>query len=103
MKPTLIAAFALFAFSNTAFALCKYKAADGSWTYANTCNRTPDKEIDESAVLLLKKNQAYKNPESGLEGRRLRGFEYADTTHSGMRIRMVEPNKAPPAKEFTTQ
>ena len=103
MKPTLIAAFVLFAFSNTAFAFCKYKAADGSWTYANTCNRTPDKEIDESAALLLKKNQAYKNPDSGLEGRRLRGFEYPDTTHSGMRIRMVEPNKAPPAKEFTTQ
>ena len=103
MKHTLIAAFVLFCFSNTAFALCKYKAADGSWTYANSCYRAPDKEIDESAALRLKRNQADKTPDSGLEGRRLRGFEYSDTTHSGMRIRMVEPNKAPPEKEFTTQ
>ena len=103
MKHALIAAIILFGFSNAAFALCKYKAADGSWTYANSCNRTPEKEIDESAALVLKRNQAYKKPDSGLEGRRLRGFEYSDTTHSGMRIRMVEPNKAPPRKEFTTQ
>ena len=103
MKHTLIAAFVLFSFSNTVSALCKYKAADGSWTYAKSCARAPEKEIDESAALVLKRNQAYKKPDSGFEGRRLRGFEYSDTTHSGMRIRMVEPNKGPPQKEFTTQ
>ena len=103
MKRTLIAAFVLFSFSNAAFALCKYKAADGSWTYANSCARAPEKEIDESAMLVLKRNQADKKIDSGLEVRRLRGFEYSDTTHSGMRIRMVEPNKGPPEKAFTTQ
>ncbi len=103
MKPTLIAAFVLFSFSNTAFALCKYKSADGSWTYAKSCARTPGKEIDESAVLVLKRNQAYKKIDTGVEGRRLRGFEYADTTHSGMRIPMVEPNKRPAENAFTTQ
>ena len=103
VKPTLIAACVLFSFSSTAFALCKYKSADGSWTYAKSCARSPEKEIDESAALVLKRNQADKKPDSGLEGRRLRGFEYADTTHSGMRIPMVEPNKVPPKKEFTTQ
>ncbi len=103
MQRALIVAFVFFSFSSTAFALCKYKAADGSWTYANTCARMSEKEIDESATLVLKKNAAYKKADPSIEGRRLRGFEYADTTHSGMRIRMVEPNKAPPESDFTSQ
>ena len=103
MRRALIAAFILCSFPNVVLALCKYKAADGSWTYAKTCAPTPGKEINESAALLLKKNEAYRKSDSGVEVRRLRGFEYADTTHSGMRIRMVEPNKGPPEKEFTTQ
>ncbi len=103
MKRTLIAAFVLFSFSNTVFALCKYKAADGSWTYAETCAPMTEKEIDQSATLVLKKNKADRKSDSGLEARRLRGFEYSDTTHDGMRIRMVEPNKSPRQKEFTTQ
>ena len=103
MKRALSVAFVRFSFSNAAFALCKYKAADGSWTYANTCAPMTEKEIDQSATFVLKKNKADRKSDSGLEARRLRGFEYSDTTHSGMRIRMVEPNKAPPEKEFTTQ
>ncbi|GMQ74863.1 MAG: hypothetical protein BMS9Abin01_0103 [Gammaproteobacteria bacterium] len=103
MQRALITAFVFFSFSSTAFALCKYKAADGSWTYAKTCAQMSEKEIDESATLVLKKNAAYKKPDPGIEGRRLRGFEYADTTNSGMRIRMVEPNKRPPEKEFTSR
>ncbi len=103
MQRVVIAALIFFSYSSTAFALCKYKAADGSWTYAKTCARMSEKEIDGSAALLLKKNAAYKKPDPGIEGRRLRGFEYADTTNSGMRIRMVEPNKGPPEKEFTSQ
>ncbi len=103
MKRALIAAFILFGFSNAAYALCKYKAADGSWTYANTCAPMTEKEIDQSAALVLKKNKADRKSDSGLEARRLRGFEYSDTTHDGMRVRMVEPNKRPPEKEFTTQ
>ncbi len=103
MRRILVGAFVLLSFSSTAFALCKYRAADGSWTYAKTCAQIPEKEIDESAASLLKKNAAYKKPDAGFEGRRLRGYEYAVTTNSGMRIRMVEPNKAPPEKEFTSQ
>ena len=103
MKRALIAAFILFGFSNAAYALCKYKAADGSWTYANTCAPMTEKEIDQSAALVLKKNKADRKSDSGLEARRLRGFEYSDTIHDGMRIRMVEPNKGPPEKAFTTQ
>ncbi len=103
MKRALITAFILFGFSNAAFALCKYKAADGSWTYAKTCAPITEKEIDQSATLVLKNNQADRKSDSGLEARRLRGFEYSDTTHDGMRIRMVEPNKRPPENEFTIQ
>ncbi len=103
MKRALIAAFILFGFSNAAYALCKYRAADGSWAYANTCAPMTEKEIDQSAALVLKKNKADRKSDSGLEARRLRGFEYSDTIHDGMRIRMVEPNKGPPEKEFTTQ
>ena len=103
MQRALIAAFVFFSFSSTALALCKYKAADGSWTYAKTCTQIPDKEINESAALVLKKNAAYKKPDPAIEGRRLRGFEYSNTTQSGMRIRMVEPNKRPREKEFTSQ
>jgi hypothetical protein len=62
-----------------------------------------EKEIDESAALVLKKNQESKKVETGVEGRRLRGFDYSDTTHSGMRIRMVEPNKAPSGGAPTSQ
>jgi hypothetical protein len=92
MKHIVFTAILLLGVSNSASALCKYKAADGSWTYAKTCREKPEKEIDESASLVLQKN-----------GRRLKGYEYSDTTHSGMRIRMVEPNKGPPEKEFTSQ
>ena len=103
MRNALLAACMLFVFSNAALALCKFKAADGSWTYAKSCAPLPEKEIDQSAALLLKKNAAVQDPGTGLEPTRLRGFEYSDTTHSGMRIRMVEPNKAPAKDELATQ
>lgn len=84
-------------------ALCKYKASDGSWTYAKTCREKPDKEIDESAALVLQRNSDQRDRDEGVEVRRLRGYEYSDTTHSGMRIRMVEPNKAPADERPATQ
>lgn len=103
MKRALLAALILSACSGSASALCKYKAADGSWTYAKSCARMSEKEIDQSANAVLKRNEASKKTDSGVEVRRLRGFEYSDTTHSGMRIRMVEPHKNPPEKKFTTE
>ncbi len=103
MPRALIAAFVFFSFATTALALCKYKAADGSWTYAKTCAPVADKEINQSASMVLQKNAAFQKSDPRLESRRLRGFEYSDTTHSGMRIPMVEPNKGPPEKAFTTQ
>lgn len=103
MKYALLITCILFGFSNAALALCKFKAADGSWTYAKTCAPLDEKEINESAALRLKKNATVQEADSGIEPTRLRGFEYSDTTHSGMRIRMVEPNKAPANKEFTAQ
>ncbi len=96
MKRALIAAFILFSWSGSSVALCKYKSADGSWTYAKSCAPISDKEIDQSASMVLQRNEAYKKPDAKLESRRLRGYEYADTTHSGMRIPMVEPIKGPP-------
>lgn len=103
MKRALIAAFILMGWSSSTLALCKYRSADGSWTYAKTCAPVADKEINQSASMVLQKNAAFKKSEPGVESRRLRGFEYSDTTHSGMRIPMVEPNKGPLEKEFTTQ
>ncbi|TFH48268.1 MAG: hypothetical protein E4H01_06680 [Lysobacterales bacterium] len=103
MKYALIIACILFSFSNAAVAFCKFKAADGSWTYAKSCTPLPEKEITESAALQLKKNASVKDPGPSLEPRRLRGFEYSDTTHSGLRIRLLEPNKAPAANTVTTQ
>ena len=99
----LIVAMVLFVWSGPSLALCKYRAADGSWTYAKTCAPASDKEINQSASMLLQENAAYKKPEASIESRRLRGYEYFDTTHSGMRVPMVEPNKGPPKPEFTTQ
>lgn len=90
----LIAIVAL-GISGQASALCKYKASDGSWTYAKSCREKPDKEIDESAALVLQRNNDQRDRDEGVEVRRLRGYEYSDTTHSGMRIPMVEPNKPP--------
>ena len=103
MKSAVMLTLFCFGFSNSALALCKFKAADGSWTYASTCAPLSEKEIDESAALVLKKNASDQKPAPGVQPRRLRGFEYSDTTHSGMRIRMVEPNKPPPGDGFTTQ
>ena len=103
MKRALMVAVVALACPNMVAAACKYKAADGSWTYSHSCARMSEKEIDQSAAMVLKKNQQQRTPDSGLEGVRLKGFEYSDTTHSGMRIRMVEPNKAPPKQNTTTQ
>jgi hypothetical protein len=103
VKYALFAAFVMFAWSSAASALCKYKAADGSWTYATSCARMSEKEIDQSANAVIKRNETFKNDDTGVEVRRLRGFEYSDTTHSGMRIRMVEPNKSRPEEKFTTE
>ena len=103
MKHIVFTAIIALGVSNSAFALCKYKAADGSWTYAKTCREKPEKEIDASASLVLQKNYEQQKPDESIEGRRLQGYGYSDTTHSGMRIRMVEPNKGPPEKEFTSQ
>jgi len=101
VKRALIAASILAACSTPAGAACKYRAADGSWTYSQSCARMSEKEIDESAAMVLKRNQEYRKPQSGVEVRRLRGFDYSNTTHSGMRIPMVEPNKAPAEKTPT--
>jgi hypothetical protein len=103
VKRVLIAACICFICVSSAGAACKYKAADGSWTYSQSCARMSEKEIDESANMVIKKNQEYRKPETGVEGRRLRGFDYSNTTHSGMRIRMVEPNKGPPKQELESQ
>jgi hypothetical protein len=99
----LVATFILLGISSTASALCKYQSADGTWTYAKSCAPLSEKEIDQSASAVIKRNEASKKIDTGVEVRRLRGFEYSDTTHSGMRIRMVEPNKDLPAREFTTE
>ena len=85
-----------------ASAVCKYRSSDGSWTYAKTCREKPDKAIDESAALVLQRNNEQKKRNEGVEGRRLRGYEYSDTTHSGMRIPMVEPNKGPSGNGSTS-
>ena len=103
MKHAVITACVLVGFASPALALCKYKAADGSWTYGHTCASMSEKEIDGSANRLINRNEALKNPDNGLEARRLRGYEYSTTTQSGMRIRMVEPNKGPPEQEFTSR
>jgi hypothetical protein len=103
VKRAVIAAMIVFGCSSSASALCKYKAADGSWTYSNTCAPMTEKAIDQSANAVVKRNEEFKKPGASVEGRRLRGFDYSDTTHSGMRIRMVEPNKAPSKQEFTSQ
>lgn len=103
MKPVVIAAILALSWSGGAAALCKYKAADGSWTYSQSCARMSEKEIDQSAREVMDSRAEQKKIGRGVEGRRLRGYEYSDTTHSGMRIKMVEPNKGPPEKEFTTQ
>jgi len=99
----LLASFILLGISSAASALCKYQAADGTWTYAKSCAPLSEKEIAQSASTVIKRNEASKKPDTRVEARRLRGFEYSDTTHSGMRIRMVEPNKGLPAEEFTTE
>ena len=101
MKHIVFTAILAPGVSNSASAVCKYKAADGSWIYAKTCREKPEKEIDESVSLVLQKNYEQQKPDESVEGRRLQGYEYSDTIHSGMRIRMVEPNKGTPEKEFT--
>ena len=107
MTRALLAAFIFFggllAWPSAALALCKYQAADGSWTYANTCAPLSEKAITQSANAVMKNNAADKKVDSGIDARRLRGYEYSTTTHSGTRIRMVEPNKRPPEPEFTSQ
>lgn len=103
MKHAVITACIVGCFASPALALCKYKAADGSWTYAQTCASMSTKEIDGSANRLINRNEALKNPDDGLEARRLRGYDYSNTTHSGMRIPMVEPNKGPPEPKFTPE
>lgn len=95
-----IAVLSLGVFAD-ASALCKYRAADGAWTYAKTCREKPAKEIDGNAGLVLQRNRELRTDDEGLEGRRLRGYEYSTTTNSGMRIPMVEPAKARPENEFT--
>ena len=103
MNRRLIVTIVLLAWSSSSFAFCKYKEADGSWAYATTCAPGSDKEINQSASMVLQKNRQTKAPGATIEIRRLRGFEYPDTTHSGMRVPMVEPNKGPPEKAYTTQ
>jgi hypothetical protein len=103
VKLAAIIALVYFSFSTSALAFCKYQAADGTWTYAKSCAPMPEKEISESATLRLKQNATSKKPASRLEGKRLQGFEYSDTTHSGMRIRVVEPNKMPTEEALATQ
>ena len=103
MRSALIAAVIALSWPPVTTAACKYKAADGSWTYSQSCARMSEKEIDQSAALVLKKNTQRKTADSSLEGVRLKGFEYSDSTHSGMRIRMVEPNKAPPKRKTGAQ
>ena len=77
--------------SGTAAALCKYKAADGTWTYANTCREKPTKEISGSAALVLRDNEARKKPDEGLRSQPLKGYQYENKNSGGMQIRMVDP------------
>lgn len=100
--PCLVAC-ALTGLAAPAAALCKYKAADGSWTYSQSCARMNDQAIDRSAYSVIRKNEALQEPDPRLEGRRLRGYDYSTTTHSGMRIRMVEPNKSPQEPDLTSR
>lgn len=103
VKSVVIAAIVIFSWPGGASALCKYKAADGSVTYSQSCTSMSNKEIDQSAREVMDSHAEQKKVGQSMEGRRLRGYEYSVTTNSGMRIKMVEPNKAPPDKEFTTQ
>ena len=103
MKHLVIAAVVALGVSDGAWALCKYRDAEGTWTYAKTCREKPEKEIGESAALVLKRNREQLKHDDGVRGRRLRGFEYSDSTHSGMRIRLAEPNKAPSGQDFTSR
>ncbi len=103
MKHALFTACVLACFASPALALCKYKAPDGSWTFGHTCASMSEQEIQGSANRVINRNEALKKPDEGIEARRLRGYDYSTTTHSGMRIRMVEPSKGPPEQEFTSQ
>lgn len=65
MKRALIAALILMGWSSSTLALCKYRSADGSWTYAKTCSPVADKEINQSASMVLQKTRPFRNPTPG--------------------------------------
>lgn len=103
MKQLLITTAIALGVSNSAWALCKYRAADGTWTYASTCREKPAKEIDESAALVLQRNQEQRKREEGVQGQRLRGYEYAEGNRGGMQIRLAEPDKRPTGDTVTSR
>ena len=98
-----LAAGALVALAQPALAYCKYKAADGSWTFSQNCARMTNQAIDGSGTAVIRENESLKKPPPRLESRRLKGYDYSTSTHSGMRIRMVEPTKPPAESGGTSQ
>lgn len=103
MKLLVTAAIIALGVSNGAWALCKYRAPDGTWTYANSCREKPAKEIDESAALVLQRNQEQRKRDEGVQGQRLRGYEYSEGGRGGMQIRLAEPDKRPTGNEVTSR
>ena len=98
MKPALYqVAVALVGLAEPAMALCKYKAADGSWTYGQNCARMTNQEIDQPAHSVIRQNETARKSPPRLERQQLKGYEYSTGRGSdgGMQIRMVDPSKSP--------
>jgi len=104
MKVALgLAAGALVGIAEPAMALCKYKAADGSWTYSQSCSGMNNQEIERPANAVIRQNEALRKPPPRLEGQRLKGYEYSTGSDGGMQIRMVNPNKPSADAAYTSQ
>ena len=98
-----LAAGALVALAEPAVALCKYQAADGSWTYSQNCARMTNQEIEGSGNAVIRQNEALKKQPPRIDETRLKGYEYPTGTKGGMQIRMLDPAKAPTSASTTSQ
>ena len=98
-----LAAGALVVLAEPAMALCKYKAADGSWTYSQNCARMTNQEIEGSGNAVIRQNEELRKPPPRMEEQRLKGYEYSTGSSGGMQIRMVDPSKAPADAAYTSQ
>ncbi|MDX1431558.1 MAG: hypothetical protein R3286_03820 [Gammaproteobacteria bacterium] len=98
-----VAAGALVVLAEPAMALCKYKAADGSWTYGQNCARMTNQEIEGSGNAVIRQNEALKKQPPRIEEHRLKGYDYSTGKKGGMQIRMADPGKTPPPAGYTTQ